>query len=165
MNNNKSDAILVKEFTEATGFEIPKEPQVMSIDQVHFISKMIIDELKELLATVQEPEEYNKFLKDTVDSTKDVVRDFSKMTPEEIIAEQNDAFVDIYYYSLNCSAKHGVNLSTIFKLVHNANMSKRDPESGMFIKREDGKIVKPPQWRSPDIVGEIKRQKEYGAFK
>ena len=28
---------------------------------------------------------------------------------DELIAEQGDAFVDIWYYSLNCMAKKGVN--------------------------------------------------------
>lgn len=38
--------------------------------------------------------------------------------------------VDIYYYSLNCAAKKGVNLSSIFGIVHAANMAKRDPATG-----------------------------------
>jgi len=160
----KTDSILVKEFTEASGYEIPKEPVKMNVEQVHFITKMIIDELKELLATVETPEEYNKFLKETVETTKDVIRNPSEMSENEIIGEQHDAFVDIYYYSLNCASKNGVNLSSIFKLVHDANMAKRDPESGRFLKREDGKIIKPVGWVEPDITQEIERQRTKGAF-
>ena len=86
------------------------------------------------------------------------------MTSDEIIANQHDAFVDIYYYSLNCSAKNGVNLSSIFKLVHDANMAKKDPESGRFLRREDGKIIKPAGWVEPNITEEIIRQTNKGAF-
>ncbi len=161
---SKSDSVLVKEFTEATGTHIPLVPQKMNKEQVHFITKMIIDEVKELLATVESPEDYNKFLKDTVDTTKDVVRDPSTMSEAEIIAEQHDAFVDIYYYSLNCAAKNGVNLSKIFNIVHDSNMAKRDPATGVFLKRPDGKVIKPEGWRMPDVTGEIENQMKHGAF-
>ena len=82
----------------------------------------------------------------------------------ELIAEQGDAFVDIWYYSLNCMAKKGVNLSSIFNLVHNANMAKRDPNTGKFIKRGDGKIIKPKGWRAPNVSAEIKQQQDRGAW-
>ena len=51
--------------------------------------------------------------------------------------------VDSYYYSLKCCCKKGINLSNIFEVVHKANMDKRDPLTGKFLKREDGKIIKP----------------------
>jgi predicted HAD superfamily Cof-like phosphohydrolase len=159
-----SDAVLVKEFTEATGNPIPDKPQKMNKEQVHFITKMIIDEVKELLATVESPEDYNKFLKDTIDTTKDVVRDPATMSDSEIIAEQHDAFVDIYYYSLNCAAKNGVNLSKIFNIVHESNMAKRDPETGTFLKREDGKVLKPANYIPADVTAEINNQIVNGAF-
>ena len=60
---------------------------------------------------------------------------------------QADALVDVYYYSLNAAAKKGVNLSSIFSIVHAANMAKRDPATGQFLKREDGKIIKPKGWQ------------------
>jgi predicted HAD superfamily Cof-like phosphohydrolase len=33
-------------------------------------------------------------------------------------AEQADALVDIYYYSLNAACKKGMNLSALFDVVH-----------------------------------------------
>lgn len=68
--------------------------------------------------------------------------------------------MDLWYYGLNAFAKKSVNLSAIFDTVHNANMAKRDPTTGKFIHREDGKIIKPEGWQPPDIVAEIKRQRE-----
>merc|ERR1712008_342330 len=82
----------------------------------------------------------------------------------EVIGEQGDALVDIWYYSLNAMAKKGVNLSSIFDLVHSANMAKRDPATGRFEKRDDGKIVKPKGWRAPNVGQEIKRQQDQGSW-
>jgi len=75
-----------------------------------------------------------------------------------------DALVDVYYYMLNAACKKGVNLSSVFGTVHAANMAKRDPETGKFLKREDGKIVKPRGWQPPDIEAEIRRQTREGAW-
>lgn len=72
--------------------------------------------------------------------------------------------VDVYYYSLNAAAKKGVNLSSLFGVVHAANMAKRDPASGQFLKREDGKILKPAGWAPPDVAGEVRRQMKEGAW-
>ncbi len=163
--SNKSDATMVKEFTEATGIDIPNEPKPMTKEQVHFIVKMVIDEMMELMATVEKPVEYKMNMVRMIVEAKEVNRDFVNMSEDEIIAEQHDAFVDSWYYSLNCASKNGVNLSKIFNLVHNANMAKRDPESGRFLKREDGKIIKPAGWVEPNIVDEIKNQRATGAFK
>jgi predicted HAD superfamily Cof-like phosphohydrolase len=60
---------------------------------------------------------------------------------------QADALVDVYYYSLNAAAKNGFNISAVFGIVHAANMAKRDPATGKFLKREDGKIIKPSGWQ------------------
>ena len=43
-------------------------------------------------------------------------------------------------------------------------MAKRDPVTKKFLKREDGKIIKPVGWQEPDIVGEITRQMKMGAW-
>lgn len=49
-------------------------------------------------------------------------------------------------------------------MVHAANMAKRDPSTGQFIKRADGKIIKPEGWKAPDVEGEIIRQDVEGSF-
>merc|ERR1719336_2468089 len=84
--------------------------------------------------------------------------------PEKIISEQGDALDDIWYYSLNAACKKGVNLCSIFDVVHAANMAKIDPATGKCIKREDGKIMKPAGWKAPDVEAEIRRQAANGGF-
>ena len=98
-------------------------------------------------------------------STRDQCKRFNYRGDNELIAAQFDALVDAWYYSLNVAARHGVNLSRIFTVVHAANMAKRDPSTGKFLHREsDGKIIKPAGWKEPDIEGEITRQLLEGAW-
>ena len=137
----------------------------MSKDEVNFIGKMMLDEIMELFATVDNPSDAKAALKSFIDNSKDIdLLEFADGDIAGLISEQADALVDAYYYSLNAAAKKGCNMSAIFQLVHGANMAKRDPETGKFIKRADGKIIKPPGWTAPDVNAEIARQFEQGAW-
>jgi len=159
---DKRDAHHVREFTIGAGQGSPDVPSVMSEEEVKFITKMIVDEVLELFATVHDATNAKNVLKGFVDASKDIPKIDA---PEvDIIAEQADAFVDIYYYCLNAAAKKGVNLSAIFDVVHAANMAKRDPKTGQFLKREDGKIIKPAGWQPPDVRAEIVRQQHNGSW-
>ena len=100
----------------------------------------------------------------------------------------------VYYYSLNAMCKKGINMSALFDIVHAANMAKRDPATGQFLKRkfnkskkkeqkhflkrffsicplkkncfrgDDGKIIKPAGWKPPNVEAEIERQMKQGSF-
>lgn len=158
----KSAATKVKEFTEQSGYPVPNQPMVMSCDQVKFLIRMQLSEIVEFAQTVMPTEDAIEFMKSAI--TTDLKSNYVQPTdPIEIIAQQADAAVDRMYYDFNAFAKHGVNLSKIFNVVHNANMAKKFPD-GEFHKREDGKIIKPPGWQEPDIVGEIKNQLEHGTW-
>ena len=76
-----------------------------------------------------------------------------------VVANQGDAMVDSWYYMLNAAAKKGIDLSRIFNAVHQANMDKKDPETGKFILREDGKVLKPKGWKPADILQVVKDMK------
>jgi len=161
-----SDAEKVREFTYEAGQPCPDKPELMTANEVKFISKMVIDELLELFSTVLHPNQAKAAMIDMIKNAKHV--DKMVVSPNrqhELIAEQGDAFVDIWYYSLNAMAKKGVNLSKIFELVHDANMAKRDPQTGKFLKRNDGKIIKPQGWRAPNVAHEIRRQTDQGSWK
>jgi predicted HAD superfamily Cof-like phosphohydrolase len=157
-----SDAENVRQFTKESGTEVPNKPQLMTKNEVFFLIKMMLDEIMELGATVAESQEVKFNMIKMITDSKDISR--STGSVEQLIGEQGDALVDSYYYSLNAAAKKGINLSRIFEVVHKANMDKRDPVTGKFLKREDGKIIKPAGWKEPDITGEIKRQINEGSF-
>jgi len=135
----------------------------MDKEEVLFLIKMMLDEIMELGATVSDPEDVKATMTYMICNSKNIPKLTTEST-DELIGEQADALIDCYYYSLNAMAKKGVNLSKIFQVVHKANMAKRDPATGKFIKREDGKIIKPEGWQAPDITAEIKRQIEEGSF-
>lgn len=150
----------VKQFTEESGYKCPEHPEVMNENEIKFITKMVISELAELWQTIRNPDEVMDEIKACVGT--DFNHAYKRPESETaIIAEQHDAFVDIMYYMMNMSAKKGVNLDLIFDEVHNANMSKKFSD-GEFHRREDGKIVKPDDWKEPDIVAVIEGQKKYG---
>lgn len=145
----------VRRFTETGSGELPKKPVVMNKEQVTFIIDMILSELGELACTVMPTSEVLEFMRSRVGA-----KDFnaSYVAPEsevETIAEQMDALGDLIYYAENAAAKQGVNLYEIRNLIQAANMDKF--RNGV-IRRPDGKIMKPEDWKEPDIVGEIKKQ-------
>jgi len=47
-----------------------------------------------------------------------------------------------------------------FDIVHNSNMSKLD-ENGQPVRREDGKIMKGPKYKAPDMMPIVKLWKEF----
>lgn len=59
-----------------------------------------------------------------------------------------DALCDLLYVTLGAAVQMGVELDPFFSAVHAANMTK----VGGSV-REDGKQLKPPHWRPPDIEG------------
>jgi predicted HAD superfamily Cof-like phosphohydrolase len=157
-----SNADLVKEFTEqSTGIVCPVTPRAMTKSEVSFLIKMCVSELVELAQTVADDnEESMEMVRSSVDV--DLKTNYKKPTTEtELIAEQADAPVDMWYYSLNALAKVGVNASKVFDEVHRANMNKKW-DDGKFHRREDGKIIKPDNWQEPNMVAVIQDQIENG---
>jgi predicted HAD superfamily Cof-like phosphohydrolase len=68
------------------------------------------------------------------------------------IIEVADALVDIMYVLLGTACEYGLAdlLPQAWDLVHESNMSKLD-ENGKPIRREDGKIIKPPTYKKVDL--------------
>lgn len=62
-------------------------------------------------------------------------------------AEEVDALLDATYYILDHLAKTGLDIRPIWSRIHQANMEKFGPGG---YKREDGKWMKPPDFKSPD---------------
>ena len=157
----RSHTSLVKEFTEQSlGVKLPTRPSKMSKEEVRFIVRMVISEIMELCTTVNPSVDSSfDFFKECLNEC-DRPKEFHPETKSdvEIIAEQYDSFVDAWYYMLNTAVKKGVDLDSIFHLVHGANMAKKFPDGTFHRRAEDGKVIKPDGWKEPNIVGEIQRQ-------
>lgn len=157
--DRKTHTQQVREFTEESlGVCLPMTPSKMTKDEVKFIVRMVISEMMELCSTVTPSvEEAYHFFGDCWNES-DKPKEFHPETKNdvEIMAEQYDSFVDAWYYMLNTAVKKGVDLDKIFQVVHEANMAKRFPDGKFHRRQEDGKIIKPDNWKEPDVVGVIK---------
>lgn len=163
-----SDSHRVLEFTEQSqNVKCPDKPTVMSLEDVKFITRMVFSEIDELVSTVtKNMEERDALLQECLD-TRDRCKNHHDDYDDDVktIGAQADSMVDAYYYMLNMACKRGMNISRLFDIVHQANMDKRDPKTGKFIRREsDGKVMKPPGWKPADVEGEIQRQLEHGSW-
>ena len=162
-----SDSEHVREFTAGAGQPTPNVPSPMTDEECKFILKMLLDEMLELAATILPAAAAKATLVDMISAAKNLDQEtYSDSSADQVrkAADQADALVDCYYYSQNAACKKGINLSAIFHCVHAANMAKRDPDTGQFLKRADGKIIKPKNWQAPDITAEVQRQADQGSF-
>jgi predicted HAD superfamily Cof-like phosphohydrolase len=66
------------------------------------------------------------------------------------IAEVADALTDLLYVIYGAGAAFGIDLDACFKEVHSSNMSKLMPD-GTVLRREDGKVLKGPNYFVPDL--------------
>jgi predicted HAD superfamily Cof-like phosphohydrolase len=63
-----------------------------------------------------------------------------------------DALADIVYVAYGTAHVYGIDLDAVLDEVHASNMTKLD-ENGRPIRRADGKVLKGPGYRPPDIAG------------
>jgi len=86
-----------------------------------------------------------KLLQEELDELKQANQDSD-------IIEVADALVDIMYVLLGTACEYGLidKMEEMWDLVHASNMSKLD-ENGRPIRREDGKIIKPPTYVKVDL--------------
>jgi len=122
---------LVKEFYKAfdqnfnkEGIEFPSKPKLIDRDRVMLRQRLIDEETYELKEAVL----------------------FEDMT------EIADAIGDSLYILFGTAIEYGIadKLPAIFKEIHDSNMSKLG-EDGKPIYRYDGKIMKGPGYRKPEI--------------
>ena len=81
-------------------------------------------------------EEFNEFL-------------VAKLQSDEV--EQLDACMDMIWVILGFCYAKGYDVSGAWKEVSLSNLSKIDEETGKVKKREDGKVLKPKNWKPPQL--------------
>jgi predicted HAD superfamily Cof-like phosphohydrolase len=113
---------LVGDFMEAFGQDILEEPQLPGFDIEDLRVELIEEELQELKEALK---------------TRDIV-------------EVADALTDLLYVIYGAGHSFGIDLNDCFDEVHRSNMSKLG-EDGRPIYREDGKVLKGPDYWPPDL--------------
>lgn len=123
---------------------------------------------KEMVAKFHEV--YGTYMQDNPDFPNQNVRDLRiKLLQEEfdeyLLAEKDNHFIevcdalgDMLYIIYGTCVSYGIPIDEIFQEIHNSNMSKLD-ENGNPIVREDGKILKGPNYFKPDIKNIVENTK------
>ena len=113
---------LVEEFMTAFGQDVEKVASMPDRKTAMLRLKLILEEYEELETAVE----------------------------EQHLVGIADALTDILYVTDGAGHAFGINLDECFEEVHESNMSKLGPD-GKPIYREDGKVMKGPDYREPDL--------------
>jgi len=116
----------VGDFMEAFGQEVKCEPEFPDMKTQELRYNLIIEEVRELADGI---------------TNKDIV-------------EVADALTDILYVVYGAGHAFGIDLDECFEEVHNSNMSKLG-DNGRPIYREDGKVMKGPNYFEPNLKAVI----------
>jgi predicted HAD superfamily Cof-like phosphohydrolase len=107
-------------------------------------------------------ETFNQEMKETPDFPSDeIIKLREKLIAEEFkeycdaVANRDivgiaDALSDLLYVVYGAGHAYGIDLDLTFNLVHDSNMSKLGPD-GKPMYREDGKVMKGPNFHEPDL--------------
>ena len=85
-----------------------------------------------------------------VDLIEEELDELKEAIANDDLVEVADALADLLYVVYGAGHSFGINLDKCFKEVHNSNMSKLG-EDGKPIYREDGKVMKGPNFREPAL--------------
>lgn len=111
----------VKEFHRLFGLNIGTTPEFPNKDERNLRLSLLLEEVKEYV----ESEEENDFV--------NLAKEMS----------------DIIYIVCGTAVSYGIPLDKVFDEVHKSNLSKL--VDGKAIRREDGKVLKGPNYVPPDI--------------
>jgi len=103
---------------------------------------------QEIKKTPDWPDPETKHLR--VDLIEEELQELKDAISDNDIVGVADALADILYVTYGAGAAFGINLDVCFQEVHGSNMSKLG-EDGKPVYREDGKVMKGPNYREPDL--------------
>ena len=88
-----------------------------------------------------------------------MMEEINEFLESNTLEDQADAMIDLIYFALGTLVELGIKPEGMFEIVHQANMSKLG-KNGKPNFNEDGKVIKPTTWESPEpkLKKEIQRQ-------
>jgi predicted HAD superfamily Cof-like phosphohydrolase len=116
----------VENFMRAFGQDVKDHPELADFNTAELRLELITEEVQELATAIDNDD----------------------------IVEIADALTDILYVVYGAGHAYGIDLDDCFDEVHRSNMSKLGPE-GKPIYREDGKVLKGPDYSPPDLESVI----------
>lgn len=116
----------VAQFHKAFGLPVLGSPSVPSTDRIDLRAVLLGEEEEEVLFELEE-------LRDGEDRLTELAKELA----------------DLLYVTYGCALEFGIDLDAVFAKVHASNMSKLG-EDGQAVRRDDGKILKGPNYRPVD---------------
>jgi predicted HAD superfamily Cof-like phosphohydrolase len=133
---------------------------------------LVTEETKELKQADEQNEGMEQIFKEMADLVYVVAGFYNVMpvNPATILSEENNQKIQAIFEeaaetATTISQKYRIPPPLIveaFKVVHESNMSKLDDE-GKPIRREDGKILKGPNYKAPDMTPVVEMWKNFTA--
>ncbi len=141
----------VREFHNAAGVVTPETPQLPEDERIKLRVNLVTEEFCEFLTSV-----YPQF-KDMQHGAVlfRLKQAMEYMPPKVDLVAMADALADLDYVVEGTRLVCGIDGGPVAEEVHRSNMTKFGPGSW---KREDGKVMKPPDWQPPDIEGVLRKQ-------
>lgn len=138
----------VREFHEAAKAPILEKPEVAPEDRMRLRLSLVTEEFSEFLESALGAE--------AVKPLKDKLKALISDAPLQVdLVKLVDAMADMDYVVEGTRLECGVDGGPVAEEVHRSNMAKFGPGSR---RREDGKVLKPPDWKPPDIKGVLRAQ-------
>lgn len=140
----------VTEFHKAGGIPIANSPCVPPDERVRLRLNLILEEATELMEACLEVDDGTTH-HESFHAMKEHMRWLIKNAPVSVdLPQAVDAFGDIDYVVEGSRLEFGVFGAPVAIEIHRVNMTKFPPG---FVKRDDGKILKPEGFTPPDIEG------------
>lgn len=124
----------VTAFHEACGVPVCGRPKTPDIARQMLRAKLMQEEFKELMNEIEYCAESDAHL--------------------HALAKE---MADLIYVVIGSALEYGIPLDEAWNEVQRSNMSKMDPETGKAIKRDDGKVLKGPNYSPADIQSIIEK--------
>lgn len=143
----------VQEFHRVYGVKAPDIPTIPDPDVIRLRLSLLFEECHELFTEVVEDGAYKTVYNHSLLSLLDELKhgEIPIKDKDDInIVEVADALADIDYVNNGAADMFGLPFDEIKQEVHRSNMSKLD-DNGKPIRREDGKIMKGPNFFKPQI--------------
>lgn len=145
----------VHRFNTAARGELPRNPATLDARTTGMCLNLINEEFGELIEATLADGHALEAAKQKIDELTQILKGLAEedlnRSPMKAV-NQLDACVDIEVVTLGFSAMHGLPHDEGFAEVQGSNMAKIDPDTGMCIKNEFGKIQKPAGWTPPDLA-------------
>lgn len=147
---------MVREFhTAVVGHTLPERPEIPPEAILRRQLRLITEEYLELMEAAYDKAQISDARQNLLVARQRLEEMVDRDCLHVNFPEMLDATIDLDYVVEGLRAWCGIRSRPAWALVHAANMAK----AGGPKRESDGKMLKPPGWKPPDLAAEIERQK------